>query len=70
MPEIIYYEMADIAALMLDAQTGEPWRTERVRRWLQRKGACRKINGRWITTGSMLREAFPEIWHSLQTELE
>lgn len=70
-PEPIYYSVRFIADLMLDEKTGETWSTKRTRRWLQRSGALKKLQGqgRWVTTGSMLREAFPDVWYRIQSEL-
>lgn len=68
-PRVIYYRMDTVAALVIDDRTGKPFRVERMRRWLMREEACRKIGGRWYTTPMMLREAFPEVWHEIQSEL-
>ncbi len=68
-PDPIYYSMRFIAGLMLDEKTGKRWGTQRTRLWLQRNDACFKLGGRWVTTGPLLREAFPDIWYSLQSEL-
>ncbi len=69
-PEVLYYSVAYLASLLLDEETGEPWRTERMRRWLLRKGATKKINGRWKVTPDGLRSAFPEIWWKIQGDMD
>ncbi len=68
-PETLYYHVAYLAGLLLDEE-GKPWRTERMRRWLQRKGATKKVNGRWVVTPDGLRSAFPEMWWKLQSEMD
>lgn len=70
-PEILYFDMAEIGAMILDVKTGEPWGAQRAKRWLQRSTpiACVKRNGRWVTTLELLRETFPEIYRKIQMEL-
>lgn len=55
-----YIETAEVARAL-----GPGWSTERVRRWLKRRGAAIKIDGRWYTTRAKLRAAFPEVYEEL-----
>lgn len=68
-PEEIYIFVADVAKHLKDEKTGRPWRTQRMRRWMCRAGACKKVNGRWVTTPSLLREYFEDVWIKIQSEL-
>lgn len=60
-PEVIYWTMPELAALMLDRKTGKPWTTQRMRRWLQREGACFKQGGHWVATEATLVTNFSEL---------
>jgi hypothetical protein len=55
----VYISTAEIAGLL-------GWRIERVRRWLEREGALRKIGRHYYTTKSRLRAAFPEIQQDIR----
>lgn len=54
----VYLETKDVAALM-------GWNTDKARYWLKREGAAQKRGGRWYTTESRLRAAFPEAFEGL-----
>ncbi len=69
-PETLYYSVAYLASLLKDEETGKPYRTERMRRWLLRKGACVKVGNRWKVTPDGLRSAFPEVWWKIQGDMD
>ncbi len=67
-PEIVYYPMGYLASLMLDEKTGKVWQTQRMRRWLQREGACYKKSGRYVATAETLVTNFPELLNTIRRD--
>jgi len=53
---------ADVAQLL-------GWRTERARRWIRRHDIGFQVGSRWFTTPTKLRDAFPEVYTEIATEL-
>ena len=67
-PEIIYYEMAYLASLVLDPKTSKPYTTRRMRRWLLREGACYLMGGRYVATAETLVTNFPDILNKIRRD--
>ncbi len=60
-----YLETDEVADLLNRVGGKNVWDSQKVRRWLQRSGAVRKVGGRWRTTRDQLRDAFPEMWEAV-----
>lgn len=67
-PEIVYYEMAYVASLILDEKTGKCWTTRRARRFLLREGGCYKKAGRYVATDETLIANFPDVLNRIRRD--
>lgn len=46
------------------------WSTKRARRWMESSGLGFKMGARYFTTPTKIRDAFPEVYAEILTELE
>lgn len=58
----VWISMGDLARVL-------GWSTIRTKRWFRKNRAAVKRGGRWYTTRSLIRRAFPEEWEEVTSRL-